>query len=68
MCDYCRREIELNNQIARLNHELNAVTADGGTNDRAIIDALARATDKLTQLEDTAVSDPAACELWRVHA
>lgn len=66
MCSYCKQEIDLNNQIYRLNHELNAVTTDGGANDRAIIDALARATDKLTQLEETAVSDPAACELWRV--
>lgn len=66
MCSYCKQEIDLNNQIHLLNHELNAVTADGGANDRAIIDALARATNKLTQLEETAVSDPAACELWRV--
>lgn len=68
MCDYCRREIALNNEIFRLTKRLHAVTPDGGADDRAVIDALACANAEMVGLEEKAVSDPAACALWRVHA
>lgn len=64
MCDYCQREIRLNNQIYRLSQQLYAVTDDGGANNRITVDALAQANIELTQLEATAVADPAACDLW----
>ena len=66
MCDYCQREIDLNNQIYRLTKRLHAITPDGGADDRAVIDALARANAALTSLDEMAVADPEACALWRM--
>ncbi|MCB8988108.1 MAG: hypothetical protein H6661_10215 [Ardenticatenaceae bacterium] len=68
MCQYCRDGQDLENQISALNRELFVVTEDGGSNGRATLSEIGRLTGELQRLEEDAFTDPAACELWRVHA